>query len=72
MALSKEVTEKMAALITSAFGLIAALAWNSAIQDLFARYAWLSRGGPWVYAVLVTIIAVIATIWIGRVSERKN
>jgi Family of unknown function (DUF5654) len=31
--MQKEVIEKIAALITAAFGLVAALAWNEAIQE---------------------------------------
>lgn len=32
-----ELVEKMSALITAAFGLVAALAWNSAIQNVFKQ-----------------------------------
>ena len=32
-----EVIEKLAALITAAFGLVAALAWNGAIQQSFKK-----------------------------------
>ena len=75
-----QVIEKLAALITAAFGLVAALAWNDAIKALFVgpcgtenagALCHLSAGGPWVYAIFVTIIAVIATIWIAKVSEKK-
>ncbi len=76
-----QVIEKMAALITAAFGLVAALAWNDAIKALFkgpcsiedaGALCSLSAGGPWVYALIVTIIAVAATIMIGRVSQRHK
>ena len=76
-----EVIEKIAALITAAFGLVAALAWNDAIKALFVgpcgsegagALCALSGGGPWVYAIIVTIIAVIAAIWIGKVSENAK
>jgi hypothetical protein len=33
--MQKEVIEKIAALITAAFGLLAALAWNTSIQEIF-------------------------------------
>ena len=78
--MKKDVVEKLAALITAAFGLVAALAWNDAIKALFVgpcgtegagALCALSSGGPWVYAIIVTIIAVFATIWIGRVSAKK-
>jgi hypothetical protein len=77
----KEIVEKLAALITAAFGLVAALAWNEAIKALFkgpcgteeaGSLCAISSGGPWVYAILVTIIAVIATIWIGKAAEKAK
>lgn len=70
--MQKEVIEKVAALITAAFGLIAALAWNEAIQEIF-RLVFGDQSGIWAmlfYAVVVTIIAVVVTIWIGRVAEK--
>jgi hypothetical protein len=33
--MQKEVIDKITALMTAAFGLVAALAWNSAIQEIF-------------------------------------
>jgi len=77
----KEIIEKFAALITAAFGLIAALAWNDAIKALFkgpcesegaGALCSLSTGGPWVYAVIVTILAVSATLWIAKAGEKAN
>lgn len=72
--MQKEVIEKVAALITAAFGLIAALAWNEAIQEIF-RLVFGDQSGIWAmlfYAVVVTIIAVVVTIWIGRVAEKQT
>lgn len=75
-----QVIKQLAALITAAFGLVAALAWNDAIKALFVgpcgaenagALCQLSAGGPWVYAIFVTIIAVLATIWIAKVAEKK-
>jgi len=65
-----EVLDKMAELITAAFGLIAALAWNNAISALVEKYV--PNAGPWVYAIIVTILAVLATIWIGRAVARAK
>jgi hypothetical protein len=62
------------ALITAAFGLISALAWNEAIQEIF-RLVFGDQSGIWAilfYAVVVTIIAVVVTIWIGRVAEKAG
>ncbi len=69
-----DVIDKMAALITAAFGLVAALAWNSAIQALFKEYFGPQTTIPamLVYAVVVTVIAVLATLWIGRIAARAK
>ena len=73
--MKKEVVEKLAALGTAAFGLVAALAWNEAITSLFreggALY-FLASGGPWIYAIVVTVVAVFATIKIGKLAEGKK
>jgi hypothetical protein len=66
--MGREVLDKIGQLITVAFGLIAALAWNEAISALVAKY--IPAAGPWVYATIVTILAVAATIWIGRATAR--
>jgi len=67
-----EVIEKIAALIIGAFGLIAALAWNGAIQAVFKQLFGdaSSMLAMLIYAVVVTIIAVIATIWIGSIAAK--
>ena len=70
--MQKEVIQKLAALITAAFGLVAALAWNSAMQEIFRTFFG-EDSGLWAmisYAVIVTIIAVFATLWIGKVSSK--
>ncbi|MBU0760053.1 MAG: hypothetical protein KJ600_00425 [Nanoarchaeota archaeon] len=69
-----KVIEQLAALITAAFALVAALAWNGAIQAIFKKYYGTAEGiGPMVtYAIIVTIIAVIAAIWIGKVEAKHK
>jgi uncharacterized membrane protein len=73
--MKKEVIDKIAALMTAAFGLVAALAWNSAIQEIF-RLVFGQQSGLWAmifYAVIVTIIiAVVVTILIGRAAEKAT
>ena len=60
--------ETFAALITAAFGLVAALAWNetikAAVKLVFGEADDLL--GNFIYAIIVTILAVIMTIWIAR------
>jgi uncharacterized membrane protein YuzA (DUF378 family) len=70
----KEVVEKLAALITAAFGLVAALAWNTAIQSVFKAIFGdtSSMSAMFIYAILVTIMAVYATVQIGKLSEKAS
>lgn len=72
--MKSEVIEKIAALLTAAFGLVAALAWNGAIKAIFLKVFGESEGiGPMlVYAIVVTTIAVIVTIQIGKAAERAK
>jgi hypothetical protein len=72
--LRTQVIETIAALMTAAFGVLAALAWNSAINALVVEY--LDAGTGWIalmiYAVIVTIIAVIAIIVIARAAAKAK
>lgn len=72
--MQKQVIEKIATLLTAAFGLVAALAWNTAIQQIFKNIFGDQSSIPAMlsYAIIVTAIAVIVTIWIGRVAERSK
>jgi hypothetical protein len=62
-----QVKQTIATLMTTAFGLIAALAWNEAIKAIIIEFFAKGDGitGLLVYAVLITIIAVVATLIIG-------
>ena len=70
------VLDKIAALITAAFGLIAALAWNDAIKLIFKEvFGEAESIGPMlIYAIIVTIAAVILTIIVARAvtNAKKN
>ena len=72
--MKKEVIEKIAALITAAFGLVAALAWNDAIKAIFKEIFGTADNitAMLFYAILITIIAVLATIWIGKAAEKSK
>lgn len=69
------VLDKIAALVTAAFGLVAALAWNEAIKAIFKEVFGTAESiGPMlIYAIVVTIAAVILTIIVARaVSNAKK
>jgi TRAP-type C4-dicarboxylate transport system permease small subunit len=69
-----EILDKIAALLTAAFGLVAALAWNGAIRAIFEKAFGSADNIPAmvVYAVVVTVIAVLVIIWIARVVKRAK
>ncbi len=57
--MSGEILDKFSQLITTALGLVAALAWNYAIQTLFQQFLGTAGGAladKLFYAVLVTIV----------------
>lgn len=66
-----EMIEKLSTLITAAFGLVAALAWNSAIQNIFNLFFKDNSGvsAQIIYAVIVTFIAVYVTFLLGRAKS---
>ena len=70
-----EVISKLSALITAGFGLVAALAWNDAIKSIVAKVF----GSPGdqiiamvIYALIITLVAVFATIWISRIAQKAK
>jgi len=66
----------MLTLATSGFGLVAALAWNSLIQEFVNSYVkrLLPEGSGiyslLIYAVVVTVLAVIVTYQLSKVVEK--
>ena len=72
--MKKDVIEKLAALITAAFGLVAALAWNDTIKAIFKQVFGTSEG-VWpmlTYAIIVTLIAVLVTIQVGKAAGKAK
>ncbi|MBN2186635.1 MAG: hypothetical protein JW732_04200 [Dehalococcoidia bacterium] len=72
--MKSEIWDKIAALLIAAFGLVAALAWNGAIRAIFERVFGSADNivAMIVYAVVVTIIAVLVTIWIARATKKAK
>lgn len=72
--MKKEVIIQLTTFVTAAFGLVAALAWNSAIQTIFASVFGTANGiaAMLIYALVVTLIAVLVTIKLSRISEKAN
>lgn len=74
--LHQEVIKQMLTLATSGFGLVAALAWNSLIQELVNSYIKKllpSNSGIislLIYALVVTVLAVFVTYQLSKLSEK--
>jgi hypothetical protein len=70
--LRAEFLKTMIQLATAAFGLVAALAWNGAISGFIDRFIAPGEGlkSKFIYAFLVTIIAVIVAYILGRMSQK--
>ena len=72
----KELIQQLATLATSAFGLVAALAWNEAIQQAVKDFiepkipgsGLLSRV---IYALLITALAVLITYQLSKLASKK-
>lgn len=69
-----EIFDKIAALVTAAFGLVAALAWNDLIKSLFAKvFGTADAITPMIiYALIVTVIAVILTVTVARATSKAK
>ncbi len=73
--LTIELVRQMLMLATSGFGLVAALAWNSLIQEVVNNYIkkWLPGSGIislLIYALVVTVIAVFITFQLSKILRR--
>lgn len=74
--LSIEIVTQMLTLATSGFGLVAALAWNSVVQNFVSNYIakWLPGGSGIIslllYALIVTVLAVLVTFELSKLKER--
>ncbi len=72
----EELVERMLALTTSGFGLVAALAWNEAIQTFVTDYLqkfYPSQAGiisKFFYAIIITIFAVFVTYQLSKLHAR--
>ena len=64
----------MIALASAAFGIIAALAWNTAITDLIKTFLPAGKGlwPEFLYALIITIIAIIVMSSLGKIAERAG
>ena len=69
---SREFVATVISLLTTALGVVAALAWNTALTAVFTEY--LGKGARvaalFTYAVVITVIGVIVIIALARIATR--
>jgi hypothetical protein len=72
--MTSEIKKQTIGYIVGAFGFIAALAWNDAIKALIDRIYESGDGlvGQVLYAVIVTLIVVIITMYLLKYSGREE
>lgn len=71
----RELTEQLVTLSTSGFGLVAALAWNEAIQQavndfIEPRIPGSGLLSKLIYALLITFLAVLITYQLSRLASK--
>ena len=71
---TKLIMETILGLITTAFAFVAGLAWNGAIQKLIEQFIGTGDALPslFIYAIVVTILAVIVTVLLARVAGKMG
>src|SRR5437667_10451798 len=70
---SREFLATVIGLVTTAFGVVVALAWNTALSTWLAQLSRGARiGGLFAYALLVTVLAVLAIVFLGRLAGRTG
>jgi len=75
--LQRSFTKELLKLVTSGLGLVAALAWNELIKTFVAEYIKPAVGGAseivslFIYAILVTLLAVTVTFNLTRIAKKK-
>ena len=71
-----EVIKQMLSLTTAGFGLVAALAWNQVVTEFVDTQVkpYLPQGSGLIsliiYAIIVTVLAVVITLELSRIQSR--
>lgn len=73
--LRKEIQERAVGYILAGFSLVAGLAWNEAIKSLISVF-FPNPGNDvlikFIYAIAVTIVIVIITVYLVKLIEKKE
>ena len=77
-AFKKQFAKRTLTLMTSGFGLVSALAWNELIKELVKEYVKPLFGESSgiislaIYAVLITLLAVLVTYQLSKFAEKRS
>ena len=63
------IIKKFTSLIITALGVCTALAWNDAFQNFFKNYEFLTKYGPWVYAIIITFVSLVSIIYLNKLNR---
>ena len=58
--------------VIGALTVVAGLAWNNAFLDMFEKVPWMSRFGPFVYAIILTLLVCILLVYLKHVTHAKG
>jgi hypothetical protein len=71
----EEFQKRITGYIVAAFGLVAGLAWNEAIKASIEYFFPMSRNSllaKFIYAILITLVLVLITIYLTRLFADKE
>ena len=74
--IKREVRERTAGYIVAALGFVAGLAWNEAIKALIESFFPQGNANSvlakFIYAILVTIVVVLVTVYLGKLFRKET
>jgi len=73
--LKQEFRQSLVSYMLAAFGFVAGLAWNEAVQALVNTLFPLSKDAVWVkflYAVIITVLVVVVSAILIKLSGKKK
>lgn len=75
LSVRKEIRERTIGYVLAAFGFVAGLAWNEAVKSLIDKFFPDSGNSvimKFIYALIITAIAVIITVYLVKITEKKE
>ncbi|MFH0955763.1 MAG: DUF5654 family protein [Candidatus Falkowbacteria bacterium] len=73
--ISREAKDKTLGFIITAFGLVAGLAWNEAIQSLIKSFFTIDKNSilaKFIYAIVMTLVLVFITIYLAKIFGKDK